>query len=928
MNISVITNSEVESLEGEPGNFRVTLKTQPRYIDPLKCTGCGQCSQVCPVTAVNEFDCGLDLRAATYIRYAQAVPLAYTIDRDLCIGCGLCQKVCLAEAIRYDDESSRTEVTVGAVILATGNQVYDPSHLETYNYSQSPNVITSMEFERILSASGPYFGHLMRPYDREEPKKIAWIQCVGSRSRHNGGKPYCSAVCCMYAIKEAVIAKEHGHSALDVAVFFMDMRTCGKEFEKYYERAKNEHGVRFIRSRVHSVEPVGDGDLKISYVDDRGALESEIFDMVVLSTGFEVPPDAVALANRLGVSLDTDSFAATTSFEPVATSLPGVYVCGALQGPKDIPHSVMEASAAAALSGSLLSSARWSDCKVQELPEETNVTGEPPRIGVFVCHCGINIGGVVDVPEVREYARGLPRVVYVEDNLYTCSQDTQVKMSEVIKEQGINRVVVAACTPKTHEPLFQETLQNAGLNKYLFEMANIRNQDSWVHGHDPQPATEKAKDLVRMAVAKASLLEPLPEMELDLNPVTLVIGGGVAGMGAARNLADQGYEVHLIERSSQLGGQARSLYKTWKGENIQEYLRHVIDEVKNHPDIHVYTGAEVSRVEGFVGNFVSVLNLGGEKEIELEHGIAILATGAEEHKPEEYLYGKDPRVLTHLELDRRFLDNDPSLEELHSAVFIQCVGSREPNRPYCSRVCCTHTMESALELKRRNPETAVYVLYRDLRTYGQREQLYHQAREAGVIFIRYDMENKPKVQAGEERLEIHVSDPILGIPLCIQADLLTLATAVVPPENAALSRFFKVPVSDDGFFIEAHAKLRPVDFATEGVFLCGLAHYPKSLDESIEQALAAAARASGYLAKAKVLVGGTVAEVNASLCSRCGVCVEICPFGAPYFADSGSACINSALCKGCGLCVASCRSGALHLKGYDEGQILAMIDQV
>ncbi|VBB43359.1 4Fe-4S ferredoxin, iron-sulfur binding domain protein [uncultured Desulfatiglans sp.] len=922
-----MTNTEVESLEGEPGRFRATLKNNPRFIDPAKCTGCGQCAAVCPVTAVNEFDCGLGRRTATYIQYAQAVPLAYIIDRELCIGCGMCQKVCLADAVQYDDQPRHNEVTVGAVVLATGSEVMDPSDLKPYSYGESPNIITSLEFERILSASGPFSGHLMRPYDREEPRKIAWLQCVGSRS-HNGGKPYCSSVCCMYAIKEAVIAKQHAHGKLDTAIFYMDMRTHGKEFEEYFDRAREEHGVRFIRSRIHSVEPAGNGDLVIRYADDAGNLESEVFDLVVLSTGFQVPEAAVQLAERLGVDLGPNRFAATTSFAPVATSVPGVYVCGALQGPKDIPQSVTEASAAAAAAGSSLCGARWSCTQEKVLPAERPVVGEPPRIGVFVCQCGINIGGVVDVPSVREYAKTLPYVVYAEDNLYTCSQDTQVKMAEVIREQGINRVVVAACTPKTHEPLFQETLQNAGLNKYLFEMANIRNQDSWVHSNDPRAATEKAKDLVRMAVAKAGLLESLREEQLGVEPSALVVGGGVAGMVAAKNMADQGYEVHLVERSPRLGGQALGLSRTWKGEDIQSYLKGLVVEVEGHPHIHLHLGAELTGVDGFVGNFVSRIDGNGAGPAEIRHGVAVIATGAVEHRPQEYAYGTDARILTHLELDRRFLDRDPSLAKLGSAVFIQCVGSREPERPYCSRVCCTHSMVSALELKRLNPGMTVTVLYRDLRTYGEREELYHQAREAGVVFIRYEPDDKPRVSATPEGVDITVTDPVLQRPLRLRSDLLVLATAIVPPDGTALAQFFKIPTSSDGFFIEAHAKLRPVDFSTEGVFLCGLAHYPKTLDESISQALAAASRATGYLAAAKVSVSGTVAEVATAKCSQCGVCVTVCPFNAPHFSEKGPAEVNPALCKGCGLCVSSCRSGAIRLKGFDDAQIMAMIDQI
>jgi heterodisulfide reductase subunit A len=926
----VITSTEVKALEGEAGRFRVTLINHPRYIDAKKCTACGQCSAVCPVRAVNQFDCGLDLRAATFITYAQAVPQAYAIDRDACIGCGLCEKVCLAGAVHYDDKPRTRHLEVGAIVLAPGNRLFDPAKLETYSYGLSPNVITSLEFERLLSASGPFMGHLMRPYDREEPRRIAWVQCVGSRTNGGGGNSYCSSVCCTYAIKQAMIAKDHARSDLDATIFYMDMRTCGKAFEQYYRRAEKELGVRFIRSRVHSVEPSGEGDLKIRYADETGKFKDEMFDMVVLSVGFEVGKDTIELARRAGVELDEHHFAKTDSFHPVATSRPGIYVCGSFQGPKDIPESVMEASAAAAASSALLKEGRWSQTQALQRPAEINVRGEAPRIGVFVCHCGINIGGVVDVPAVRNYAKSLPHVVYVEDNLYTCSQDTQIKMSQRIQGMGINRVVVAACTPKTHEPLFQETLLNAGLNKYLFEMANIRNQDSWVHSDNPSSATEKAKDLVRMAVAKMALLEPLQETELGMNPEALILGGGVAGMTAARNLADQGFQVHLVERDRELGGAARSLYKTWKGELIHDYLLQLIDEVEHHPLIDVYRATELSKVEGFVGNFTSTLT---RKEdgatLSLKHGIVIIATGGKEFEPKEYLYGEDPRVMTQLELDRHFLQDDPALERIDSAVFIQCVGSREPGRPYCSRVCCTHTLEAALEMRHRNPDAGIYVLYRDLRAYGLREDLYAQARKKGILFVRYDVERKPLVHSREdEALEVAVLDPVLERPIRLKADRLILATAILATDNGPIAKLFKLPMDGDGFFVEAHAKLRPVDFATEGVFLCGLAHSPKSIDESIAQALAAAGRAAGYLAAGKVLVSGMIAEVHQACCSRCGVCINICPFGAPTLSENGSTQINPVLCKGCGLCVASCRSGAIELKGCDDAQIMAMINQI
>ena len=852
-----------------------------------------------------------------------------------CCECFQCVEACGAGAVTLETHQQRPEVLeleVGSVILAPGFQPFDPSKYKTYSYGRLPNVITAMEFERILSASGPTLGHLVRPSDHEEPKKIAWFQCIGSRDINSCDHPYCSSVCCMYAIKEAVIAKEHAGEDLDCAIFFMDMRTHGKDFERYYDDAREKHRIRFIRSRVHTIESVsGTDDLLIQYADESGELKIETFHMVVLSVGLETSEEVMGLAEKVGIEMTESHFCRTESFRPVATSRQGIYVCGAFQGPKDIPQSVIEASSAAAEAGAILKTARDTLTKAKVVPEERDIRGERPRIGVFVCQCGINIGGVVDVPAVRDYAKTLPNVEYVTDNLYTCSQDTQDVITEVIRENNLNRIVVAACTPKTHEPLFQETLVSAGLNKYLFEMTNIRNQDSWVHKNNPNEATEKAKDLVRMAVAKVALSEPLPETQLSINQQALVVGGGIAGMVAARTLSEQGYPVCLLERGPSLGGQALNLHKTWKGEDTQSKLTGLIRSVENDRNIETHLSAELTHVEGFVGNFKSTFKA-GKAEGTVEHGIAVLATGCYEYKPEEYHYGQDPRVMTHLELDRKFIDNDPSLKGAGTAVFIQCVGSREPQRPYCSRVCCTHSIQSALHLKEMNPDMAVYVLYRDIRTYGERELLYRQARQAGVSFIRFSVDEKPQVTLGKEGLDIQVMDHILQRPLRLKADLLVLASAIIPYKDEKLAQFFKVPMNADGFFVEAHAKLGPSEFATDGVFLCGMAHYPKPIDESVAQAQAAVSRAVTLLSRKTLSVSGTVAYVDPMLCSGCGVCVEICPYSAPTFIEEGplaeKAEINPALCKGCGLCVASCRSGALNLKGLEEGQIIAMIDEM
>ena len=716
---------------------------------------------------------------------------------------------------------------------------------------------------------------------------------------------------------------------LDCAVFFMDIRTPGKEFERFYDNAREKHGIRFIRSRVHTVDPVADtDDLQVRYVTESGEMVTETFDMIVLSIGMQTSPQVIELAKKLTIDLTEGNFCQTSAFEPVATSRKGIYVCGAFQGPKDIPQSVVDSSAAASAAGEILVAARNTRTRKKEAVPETNVVNERPRIGVFVCHCGTNIAGIVDVPGVAEYAATLPYVEFATNNLYSCSQDTQENMAKIIAEKKLNRVVVAACTPKTHEPLFQETLINAGLNKYLFEMANIRNQDSWVHKNNPDLATKKAKDLVRMAVHKAALMAPLKEAELEINPTAMVVGGGIAGMAAARSLARQGYETHIIEKDTRLGGQARNINRTAAGDSVQQKLAELIAEIQKNEKIHVHLETEITQVDGFVGNFESTLASNGKQEI-LEHGVAVMATGAAALKPDEYNYGKDPRILTSLELDRRLIEKDARLKALKTAVFVQCVGSREPQRPYCSRVCCTHSVDNALELKKLNPEMDVFVLYRDLRTYGERELLYKKAREAGVIFIRFSLENKPEVLVEGGKLLVRVVDHVIGRLVQIETDLVSLATAIIPNEAGKLANFFKVPLNADGFFVERHAKLGPVEFATDGVFLCGLAHYPKPIDESIAQGQAAASRAVTLLARKTISTSGTIAETNPTMCSECGVCVSVCPYSAPSFAEdgpfTGRAQINPVLCKGCGLCVASCRSGAIHLKGFDNDQIFAQI---
>ncbi len=898
-----------------------------------KCIACGDCAAKCPTKVPDEHNEGLGPRKAIYVKYSQAVPLKYVIDKEHCrilgLGkkCGICEKKCLKGAINFEDKEKDVEVKAGSIILAPGFKPYDARVREELGLGRWKNVVSGLQFERILSPSGPFMGHVKRPYDEGHPKKVAWIQCVGSRDPHNAN-PWCSSVCCMYATKQAVIAKEHD-SHLEPTIFFMEMRAYGKDFDKYVERAKNQFGIRYQRAMVSAIrEEPGTGDLILRYAAEDGKLIDEKFDMAVLSVGLDVPPETLVLAEQMGIELNPNHFNKATTFKPVATSKPGVYACGAFSGPKDIPVSVMEASAAACAASGNLSDVRNS-CTVNPVaPEIRNIAGEPPRIGVYVCNCGINIGGVVKVPELVDYAKELPFVVYAEESLFTCSQDTQDKIKESIQKNGINRVVVAACTPRTHEPLFQATLQESGVNKYLFEMANIRNQNSWVHSSTPELATEKAKDLVRMAVSKAALLEPLSQTVLGNTKRALVVGGGVAGMNAAKELSKQGFEADLVEKSDHLGGHAVNLFQTAKGEQISSYIDELTKSITTDPRIRVHLNSSISNVDGFVGNFKTTLTSSnnGKESVVVEHGVAIIATGASEFKPTEYLYGKNPKVLTQTEFDKFFKEDSPALKKMNNVVFIQCVGSRETERPYCSKVCCTHSVQTAIGIKKRNPSANVVIINRDIRTYGELEYLYAEARDLGVIFAKYDESRKPLVEDNGNTVSVTFTDHILQKDIKVNADYLVLAAAIVSNREEELAKQFKVPLDADGWFLEAHQKLRPVDFATDGVFMCGLAHYPKAMDETISQAQAAVARAVTVLSAENIVVGGSTSQIDKRRCSGCGVCVTLCPFQAIVCDDKGKAEVNVALCKGCGVCVTSCRSGAPDLKGFTNSAIMAQID--
>lgn len=928
-NIDVLTCSDVIGLSGEAGDFTVQVKKRPRYVDLDKCVGCGSCAEACPVKVSDDFNQNLGNRKAIYKLYPQAYPNAYMIDATKCLkmknpkACGKCIKVCQSNAIDHNMQEEIVSLNVGAIIMCPGYDLFNAQLRGEYGFGVYENVLTSLQFERMLSASGPYEGHVQTA-GGNTPKKIAFIQCVGSRdvSLCNG---YCSSVCCMYATKEAVIAKEHV-PGLDCTIFNMDIRAFGKDYEKYYNRAQDQYNVHYIKSMISSVKELPKTkELRVRYRTPEG-MQEEDFEMLVLSVGLKPSQDAVGLAGILGIELNDYNFCQLKELSGVQTSREGIYVAGVFSGPRDIPETVMQASAAAGDTAALLSSVRNTEVTEMEFPAERDVSEEEPRIGVFICHCGINIASVVDVPAVVEHVKKLPYVVYATNTLYACAQDSQAAMKDLIAEHKLNRIVVASCSVRTHKPLFQETMKEAGLNAALFEMANIRDQCSWVHQKQPEIATIKAKDLVSAAVAKAATLCAAKNVTVGVTNTALIIGGGVSGMTSALSLVDQGYSVHLLEKSDRLGGMALRIHEGFNGENIPSFVQQLINNVENNPSINLYTNTDIEEVSGYTGNFKTKLTTGQV----LEHGVSIIATGGDESKPTEYLYGEDNRVMTQLELDEAIANNDPRIKSAENFVMIQCVGSREENRPYCSRICCTKTMKLALKIKEINPDASIIVLYRDIRTYSFYEDYYREARAKGVIFFRYDVDNKPKVELvsvdGQNKLRVTATDHIMGETYDIETDILTLAAPIVPSEsNMHISQLFKVSLNPDNFFQEAHMKLRPVDFSADGIYMCGLAHGPKSIDESIAQAKAAAGRATSILSHDKLESSSVVAVVNPDLCAACLTCVRLCPFKAPRINENHVAEIEAVVCQGCGTCAGECPNKAITLQSYSHKQLTAQV---
>ncbi len=841
----------------------------------------------------------------------------------LCSECGECVRACDQKAIDHHMIEQMVDLKVGSVVLTTGFDEFDASRKGEFGWGRYPNVVTSVQFERMLSAAGPFEGHVVRLSDGRAAENIAWIQCVGSRDSSCGNE-YCSSICCMASTKQAMVAANHVEG-LDATIFYMDIRAHGKDFDQYYERAKSMEGIHYVKSiPSRIVQMPGKNNLRVSFIDEGGGIKEQEFDLIVLSVGMEPSASAVRQASAIGIELNDYSFCATDRFSPLETSRPGVFVGGAFQEPKDIPETVTQASAAASMSMELLASARNTLVTKKSYPDEHDVTDEEPRIGVFVCHCGMNIGSVVDVEQVVENVKDQSGVVSATHTMFTCSDTSLSNIKEQIREHRLNRVVVASCTPRTHEPLFRETLREAGLNPYLFELANIRDQCSWVHSNEPEAATEKASELVKMAIGRAHHLSPLEGGTLVVDQTGLVIGGGLAGMTTALALADQGFPVYLIESTDRLGGNLYDRFKTLEGTDIWEFTRDLISRVTDHPKIEIYLDTQIKNVSGHIGKFKTVLSNNGEDR-EISSGTIIVATGAKPAETSEYLYGENNSILTQVELEKKLSTNEYSAEG-KNIVMIQCVGSRNDERPYCSRICCSMAIKNALAIKEQNPNARVYVLYRDVRTYGFREIYYKKARQAGVVFIRYYKDAPPEV-SDKNGLMVDLKSPDFPEPVRIEVDTVVLSTGIQMDRenNSRISDMLKVPLNSDGFYVEAHMKLRPVDFATEGIYLCGLAHSPKFIDESISQARATAARAATVLSKTHLDVSAQVSYVNQEKCISCMTCVTVCPYSAPFCNKDGKGQIEAAKCMGCGICVSECPARAIQLHHFETDQFEVMI---
>jgi heterodisulfide reductase subunit A len=922
--IELLPYSEVVEIEGVGGDFKVSIIRKPRFVDPKRCTLCEACLKACPVEVEREFGGGLEKRKAIYLPYPQAIPHSLVIDPKTCVRCEECVKVCGPGAIDLDMKEEQETIQVGAILLGFGFEPFWAQRKGEYGFGRYENVLTSIQFERMLSTSSPTQGLPIRVSDGKKMERIAFIQCVGSRDP-SCGQDHCSTICCMYAIKQAMIAKDRSPN-LGITFFYMDIRPMGKDYERYYERAKTDYGIEYKRCAISSIKELQQTkNLLITYVKEDGTFEEKEFDAVVLSVGFTPPQTIKDLAQRIGLQLNRQGFCQTEEFNPAKTSVKGIFVGGAFRGPRDIPETVVEGSSAAAAAASFLFPNRLPQ-SVKEYPVEGAMSEEIPKIGVFICHCGEELKKSLSMPDLIDGTKGLREVVHVEEVGLACFPEDLDLIKRKIGEQGLNRIVIAGCSHREIRGAMEEMAKAMGFNPYLIEYANIREQCAFVHQDHPKLATEKAMTLIKMAVERARLIQPIRKGKEKVEKKGLVVGGGLCGMTASLRLAEQGYEVYLIEKEKELGGNLRESFYTLKGSNPQALLQNIIKQVEGNGSIHPYLGTEVIGFEKKNGHYRTKIRHQDEEKI-LDHGALIFATGGKEVTPKDYLYGEDLQVITQRQLEKMIHLNDEKLKDIHSVVMIQCVGSRDEAHPYCSRICCSHAVKNALKLKEIDPRVNIYVLYRDVRTYGFYETYYHEARGKGVVFIRYDLENKPEVTRIDGRLQVSVFDPAMGSQVKLPADRVVLSAGIEPQDNRDLAKIFDVDLNPDGFFMEANPKSAPLDSVDRGKFFCGLCHSPNFIEDAISQANGAAARAAALLSKEAVEEKANLAYVIKRLCCGCGLCVTVCPYQARVInEEEGKAEVIGALCQGCGSCVIACRNGASQQKNFEKELNMAVLD--
>jgi len=939
-NIEVLTNAEVAGCEGEPGHFRVRVKKHPRYVSEEKRVACGLCVDVCPQVGGNEFDAGLMARKAIYRPFPQSVPATYVIDRDACLNdkilvCENCVKACDVDAIDFDMLEEEVEIDAGAVVVAVGFDEFDARKLGNYGYGRFENVITSLELERLLNASGVTQGHVVRPSDHRTPKEIVFVQCVGARG--DGDRPYCSRFCCMNAVKDSLLIRQHDPDVENVTILHTDIRAFGKGFDDFVKRSRDEKSAIYIRGRPSKIEETENGDL-VLFVEDtlEGKVKLVHADLVVLSVAAAPNAGAKQLADTLGIETDAYGFVAREdpAISAVETSREGVYVAGSASGPQVIPDCVAQASAAAARAQLFLTGSRVEE--EEEDIEPMDLTG-PPRVGVMVCACGTNIAGLLDVEDLAKYAGETPDVVVAKTHLFSCSSGGQDEMVEFVREYDLNRVVVAACTPRTHEPIFQESLRRIGFNPFLMEMVNIRDQCSWVHTGTPELAQEKARAMIRMGIARARNLEPLHKGSVPMTRAALVVGGGIAGIQAATDLAVQGYPVTLVEKADRLGGRLLEPDLKYLYPNMRP-TREVLDAKIRRLEAsgaRILLETQVEGIEGFVGNFDIALT--GKTTEVMSAGAIILAFGADLYDPTgEFGFGEFENIITSTDLEKQFCGTgDVALttgEKPKTAAFILCVGSRECDGfTGCSRYCCPTSIKQAIQLREQGIDVSIF--YRDIRTISAgAEEMYRKARGMGVLFIRVPDGEKPTVIGDGKVTAVRCYDELLRRTVEAPADMVVLAVGMKAqqPETSHFHDMLKPSLGLDGFFLERHPELAPVETSVEGVLLAGTVQGPKDIVDSVAQASAAAAKASVFLAYETVTVDPAVAHVDLDSCRGCGTCVDICDFQAPGLVEHEAglwlAEINASLCKGCGTCAAWCPSGAITARHFTDRQINSMID--